>query len=51
MAKSSKNVAAPDALADDVEIQTPMDSALDELIGYAMRRAQLKLFQDRKSVV
>ncbi|WP_349734130.1 MarR family winged helix-turn-helix transcriptional regulator [Pseudomonas jessenii] len=46
MAKSSKNVAAPEALADDVEIPAPMDSALDELIGYAMRRAQLKLFQN-----
>ena len=29
-----------------VEMQAPLDSALDDLIGYAMRRAQLKLFQN-----
>jgi DNA-binding MarR family transcriptional regulator len=46
MAKSSKIAAAPEAPADSVETQAPLDSALDDLIGYAMRRAQLKLFQN-----
>lgn len=46
MAKSSKSAAAPEAPADSAETQTPLDSALDELIGYALRRAQLKLFQN-----
>ena len=46
MAKSSKIAAAPEASADNTEILVPLDSALDDLIGYAMRRAQLKLFQN-----
>ena len=36
----------PRPCADNAEIQAPLDSALDDLIGYAMRRAQLKLFQN-----
>ena len=28
------------------DMPPPLDSALDDLIGYAMRRAQLKLFQN-----
>ncbi len=36
----------PEAPADSAEPQAPLDSALDDLIGYAMRRAQLKLFQN-----
>ena len=46
-------MAKPSPLADQsestpatVEMQAPLDSALDDLIGYAMRRAQLKLFQN-----
>ena len=46
-------MAKPAPLADlreappaNAEVQAPLDSALDELIGYAMRRAQLKLFQN-----
>ena len=46
-------MAKPTPLADqsestpaNVEMQAPLDSALDDLIGYAMRRAQLKLFQN-----
>jgi DNA-binding MarR family transcriptional regulator len=48
MAKSSKLVAPTEALAVAVaaDTQAPLDSALDDLIGYAMRRAQLKLFQN-----
>ncbi|WP_248802918.1 MarR family winged helix-turn-helix transcriptional regulator [Pseudomonas sp. MWU13-2100] len=46
MAKSSKIAAAPEALVVAAEPQAPLDSALDDLIGYAMRRAQLKLFQN-----
>ena len=46
MAKPS-NIAAPSpALPDNEEVRPPLDSALDDLIGYAMRRAQLKLFQN-----
>lgn len=46
MAKPS-NIADPSqALPDNTEVPPPLDSALDELIGYAMRRAQLKLFQN-----
>ncbi|AJO79164.1 MULTISPECIES: MarR family winged helix-turn-helix transcriptional regulator [Pseudomonas] len=45
MATSSKN-AAPEAPAADSDVQAPLDSALDDLIGYALRRAQLKLFQN-----
>ena len=46
MAKSSKIAAAPEPLAENAETQASLDSALDDLIGYAMRRAQLKLFQN-----
>ncbi|MCK9799360.1 MarR family transcriptional regulator [Pseudomonas chlororaphis] len=46
MAKSSKLVAPTEALAVAADTQAPLDSALDDLIGYAMRRAQLKLFQN-----
>ncbi|MFS2202820.1 MarR family winged helix-turn-helix transcriptional regulator [Pseudomonas sp. Pseusp3] len=38
--------AAPEAPADSGETQASLDAALDDLIGYAMRRAQLKLFQN-----
>lgn len=46
MAKSSKLADPAEALADGADAQAPLDSALDELIGYALRRAQLKLFQN-----
>jgi DNA-binding MarR family transcriptional regulator len=46
MAKSSKIAAAPEAPVDSADIQAPLDSALDDLIGYTLRRAQLKLFQN-----
>ncbi|WP_095079616.1 MarR family winged helix-turn-helix transcriptional regulator [Pseudomonas sp. Irchel s3h17] len=46
MAKSSKIAAAPQAPDAATETQAPLDAALDDLIGYAMRRAQLKLFQN-----
>ncbi len=47
MAKPSDIADASQALPDiATEQRTPMDSALDDLIGYAMRRAQLKLFQN-----
>ncbi|AZD55377.1 MarR family winged helix-turn-helix transcriptional regulator [Pseudomonas chlororaphis subsp. aurantiaca] len=47
MAKSSNKIAtAAEAPVADSETQAPLDSALDDLIGYAMRRAQLKLFQN-----
>jgi DNA-binding MarR family transcriptional regulator len=47
MAKSSKLAeAAAEPLADGTDTQAPLDSALDDLIGYALRRAQLKLFQN-----
>ncbi|KRP59989.1 MarR family winged helix-turn-helix transcriptional regulator [Pseudomonas trivialis] len=36
-------MAKPSPLAD---MPPPLDSALDDLIGYAIRRAQLKLFQN-----
>jgi len=46
-------MAKPSDIADVCPVQEqtseaplPMDSALDDLIGYAMRRAQLKLFQN-----
>ncbi|OPA92966.1 MarR family transcriptional regulator [Pseudomonas fluorescens] len=45
MAKPSK-IAASQALPEHDEGRPPLDSALDDLIGYAMRRAQLKLFQN-----
>lgn len=43
MAKPSNLADASQALPDPNEARVPMDSALDDLIGYAMRRAQLKL--------
>jgi len=46
MAKPSNLADASQALPDPNEARVPMDSALDDLIGYAMRRAQLKLFQN-----
>lgn len=46
MAKSSTIAAASQALAAATETQAPLDAVLDDLIGYAMRRAQLKLFQN-----
>lgn len=46
MAKSSKIAAAPEQPADNVATRAPLDASLDDLIGYAMRRAQLKLFQN-----
>lgn len=45
MAKPSTIAAASQALPDN-DVRPPLDSALDDLIGYAMRRAQLKLFQN-----
>lgn len=46
MAKPSTLASASEALPASAEVQAPMDTALDDLIGYAMRRAQLKLFQN-----
>ncbi|WP_338524159.1 MarR family transcriptional regulator [Pseudomonas batumici] len=46
MAKSSKIAAASEPPADNAATRAPLDSSLDDLIGYAMRRAQLKLFQN-----
>ncbi|AXP03176.1 MULTISPECIES: MarR family winged helix-turn-helix transcriptional regulator [Pseudomonas] len=46
MAKSSKPAEPAELLAAGTEAQAPLDSALDDLIGYALRRAQLKLFQN-----
>lgn len=46
MAKPSTIADASQASPDNPELQAPLDSALDDLIGYAMRRAQLKLFQN-----
>ncbi|WP_339529987.1 MarR family winged helix-turn-helix transcriptional regulator [Pseudomonas mucidolens] len=46
MAKLSKIADVSEGLPEGSEAQPPLDSALDELIGYAMRRAQLKLFQN-----
>ena len=40
---SSTPAAAAQAIAQPVD--SPLDSSLDELIGYALRRAQLKVFQ------
>ena len=45
MAKPSPS-AAPSESLPPPQMQTALDSALDDLIGYAMRRAQLKLFQN-----
>lgn len=46
MAKPSPLAESIEAPATNVEMQAPLDSALNDLIGYAMRRAQLKLFQN-----
>jgi len=46
MAKPSNIADANLALPDTTEGRAPLDSALDDLIGYAIRRAQLKLFQN-----
>lgn len=46
MAKPSPLADLREAAPATAEQQAPLDSALDELIGYAMRRAQLKLFQN-----
>ncbi|SHN20553.1 DNA-binding transcriptional regulator, MarR family [Pseudomonas asturiensis] len=46
MAKPSDIADVCPAPAQAAEASLPMDSALDDLIGYAMRRAQLKLFQN-----
>jgi len=46
MAKSSKLADPVEAVPGGADAQAPLDSALDDLIGYALRRAQLKLFQN-----
>jgi DNA-binding MarR family transcriptional regulator len=46
MAKSSPTADLSVSPSANAETQAPLDSALDDLIGYAMRRAQLKLFQN-----
>lgn len=46
MAKPSQVADLREAPYAKAEVPTPLDSALDDLIGYAMRRAQLKLFQN-----
>ena len=46
MAKPSDIATLCPTTAQVTEASLPMDSALDDLIGYAMRRAQLKLFQN-----
>ncbi|CAM3124194.1 MarR family transcriptional regulator [Pseudomonas floridensis] len=46
MAKPSDIATLCPTQAQAIEASLPMDSALDDLIGYAMRRAQLKLFQN-----
>ena len=46
MAKPATPVVAQEAMPESPDVQAPLDTALDELIGYAMRRAQLKLFQN-----
>jgi len=46
MAKSSKLAEPVEPLATGTDAQAPLDAALDDLIGYALRRAQLKLFQN-----
>ncbi|WP_223462810.1 MULTISPECIES: MarR family transcriptional regulator [unclassified Pseudomonas] len=46
MAKPSPLAAPSESPSATAELQAPLDSALDDLIGYAMRRAQLKLFQN-----
>lgn len=46
MAKSSKLAEPAGSATDGGDVPAPLDSALDDLIGYALRRAQLKLFQN-----
>ncbi|AOE60503.1 MarR family transcriptional regulator [Pseudomonas corrugata] len=46
MAKSSKLAEPAGIVTDGGTAPAPLDSALDDLIGYALRRAQLKLFQN-----
>ena len=46
MAKSATPADAQVAMPESPQAQAPLDTALDDLIGYAMRRAQLKLFQN-----
>ena len=46
MAKPATPADVQEALPATPDAQAPLDTALDELIGYAMRRAQLKLFQN-----
>ena len=46
MAKSSPSPPRASPWPTTSRLQAPLDSALDDLIGYAMRRAQLKLFQN-----
>ena len=46
MAKPATPVVAQETLPESPDAQAPLDTALDDLIGYAMRRAQLKLFQN-----
>ncbi|AAO56438.1 MarR family transcriptional regulator [Pseudomonas syringae pv. tomato] len=46
MAKPSDSADICQAPVQTAQAPLPKDSALDDLIGYAMRRAQLKLFQN-----
>lgn len=46
MAKPSTAALPRDAAPDDAGAPPALDAALDDLIGYALRRAQLKLFQN-----
>ena len=46
MAKPATLPDIQEALPAGTDVQVPLDAALDDLIGYAMRRAQLKLFQN-----
>ena len=46
MAKPSSLSDASVAMPINTDAQAPLDTVLDDLIGYAMRRAQLKLFQN-----
>jgi DNA-binding MarR family transcriptional regulator len=46
MVKSAPPADAQAAMPESPQVQVPLDTALDDLIGYAMRRAQLKLFQN-----
>lgn len=46
MTKPAPSADTPVAMPESPDVQAPLDTALDDLIGYAMRRAQLKLFQN-----